>query len=91
MTKAEFLAALATDYPLIQQVDATVNFIENKSPVDKLYSVNVRKVLGNKCNFENILFIVIREGFANEQAYFYQRNTITFANNQEQGEITETE
>jgi hypothetical protein len=91
MTKQEFLDALATNYPLIQQVDVTVYFVENKSPIDKLYYVNVRKVLGNKCNFENIFFNVVREGQANEECYFYQRNTITFANTQEDGEILETE
>ena len=90
MTKSEFLAHLLTDYPLIVEKDVEV-FIQNMSPVDKLYSVNVRKILGNKVNFENIMFVVVREGQPQEAAYFYQRNIITFANTQEDGEILETE
>jgi hypothetical protein len=90
MNKTQFLQALATNYPLIQQVDPVCHFVENKSVIDKLYRVNVRKVLGDKCNFENIMFIVKNEGQGNEAAYFYQRNTITFANTQEEGEILET-
>lgn len=91
MTKQEFLDHLVDGtYPIIAAKDVEI-YIHDISPQDKLYSVNVRKILGNKINFENISFVVVKEGTPNESAYFYQRNTIAFDNKQENGEITETE
>ena len=88
MTKAQFLTALA-GYPLVNQVDPAVKFMEDLTAIDKLYSVRIRKLQGNRVNYESINFVVVREGTAQEAAYFYQRNTITFANTQENGEIPE--
>lgn len=88
MTKAEFLAALKADNPVIDKVGTPVlTNVQNFN--DNLYTVNVRKIKNNKINYENIGFVVVKEGLAGEAAYFYQRNVIMFKNAQEDGEITE--
>ena len=83
MTKAQFLAALSSNYPVIVQIDSVVHKVHDITVQDVLYSVNVRKIEGDKVNYENIMFVVVKEGLPAEAAYFYKRNTITFLNTQE--------
>jgi hypothetical protein len=87
MTKIEFLENLSTTPP-IDRVGTSV-FSHEMFFGDKLYSVVVRKFINNKINYETIYFIVKNEGTPEEEAFFFQRNSITFENTQEVGPITE--
>lgn len=90
MTKAEFLTALKANNPVVDKVGTPV-FISTNDFNDKTYMVNVRKIKDNRINYENIMFVVVKEGLANEAAYYLKTAGVNFRNSQEEGSISATE
>ncbi|HOW31884.1 MAG TPA: hypothetical protein PLP88_09965 [Bacteroidales bacterium] len=90
MTKAEFITSLKADNPVVDKVGTPV-MVSTNDFGDKHYYVNVRKIKDNRINYENISFVVVKEGLANEAAYYLRTAGVNFQNSQEEGSIATTE
>jgi len=90
MTKADFLTALKADNVVVDKVGTPV-LVSTNDFNDKIYQVNVRKIKANRINYENVMFVVVKEGLANEAAYYYKTAGVNFRNSQEEGTIAATE